>query len=81
MFLSVQFTEYFNDFASCYDDTYCFVIDSLNRLQLMAPKQTGNILVWHPSSALIQGQRELDIIMYFNPSRTPSVITPIFTCY
>ena len=68
MFLSAQFTEYFNDFANWYADTNCFVIDSLNRLQLMAPQQNGNVLIWHPSSALIQGQWELDIIMDFNPS-------------
>ena len=66
--LSAQFTDYFNDFSTWYGDTNYFVVDSINRLQLIAPQQSGNVFIWHSSSALLKGQWQLDVFMDFNPS-------------
>lgn len=66
--LSAQFADNFNDFSSWQGDTNYFVIDSLNRLQLMAPQKPGNTIIWRPCSALIEGRWQLDVVMDFNPS-------------
>ena len=68
LFSSAQFTENFDAFSGWQADTNHFIIDSLNRLQLMAPQQTGDVIIWHSSASLMQGAWELDIIMDFNPS-------------
>lgn len=68
LMLTAQFSEYFNGFSNWQGDTSKFVVDSLSRLQLMAPPQADQAQIWHSSMALLEGQWQLDIRMEFNPS-------------
>lgn len=66
--LNAQFTDDFSTFEGWTGDTSEFILDSVGALQLNAPPQTGESIIWHPSKALMKGHWELSLGMYFNPS-------------
>ena len=67
LLLFSQFTDDFTSFEGWHGDTADFTLDSTWALQLDAPPQTGNSIIWHPSNALMNGYWELNISMGFNP--------------
>ncbi|MBL6872473.1 MAG: hypothetical protein ISR00_00800 [Flavobacteriales bacterium] len=68
IFLYAQFTDDFTTFEGWLGDTAEFSIDSTGLLQLTAPPETGESIIWHPSKALIKGHWELSVRMDFNTS-------------
>ena len=68
LFLFSQFSDDFTTFEGWIGDTAHFALDTLEALQLNAPPQTGNSIIWHPSKALMNGHWELSLGMHFNTS-------------
>lgn len=66
----LQFEFNNNNLNSWSGDTVHYRIDSLNRLQLYAPYQSGNSTIFHDSQAIIYGKWAFDLTMDFNPSRS-----------
>lgn len=68
IFLYAQFTDDFTTFDCWLGDTAEFSLDSTGLLQLTAPPETGESIIWHPSKALMKGHWELSLSMDFNTS-------------
>lgn len=68
IFLYAQFTDDFTTFEGWLGDTAEFSLDSTGLLQLTAPPETGESIIWHPSKALMKGHWELSLSMDFNTS-------------
>jgi len=68
LLLFAQFSDDFSTYQGWLGDTAHYALDSLGALQLNAPPQNGQSLIWHPSNAIMNGHWEISLSMYFNTS-------------
>lgn len=66
--LSAQFVDDFSEFNEWTGDTNKFELDSLGQLHLLAPTITDKAIIWHKSTAILEGRWSIDLKMEFNPS-------------
>ncbi|MGC6428528.1 MAG: hypothetical protein ACON4D_03065 [Flavobacteriales bacterium] len=57
-----------NDLEQWTGDTNHYQIDSLFQLKLVAPYQSSTSTIFYPSTAILNGNWEIDVNMDFNPS-------------